>query len=235
MTLKGIFFDLNGTLLKFDSSSDAWKDWLNTLYDELKRLGLTIDISEFSRNYDLFYEKMEVPKNENLTLYESKIKALLRKLNLNINSNEIVKEIANKTVNAWGNHLYIEENTIESLLFLKKSMKMCLISNYDHPPFVYNMADRFGLQEIFDKIYVSGEIGFKKPDPRIFNLALEYFDFKPNEVIYVGDSIEDYKGATNSGIKPIMIEDHNTLKQLSESNIDIIKQISDLPALLNKN
>ncbi|MEJ2279004.1 MAG: HAD family hydrolase [Candidatus Lokiarchaeota archaeon] len=228
-----MYFDLNGTLLKFDSSSEAWNDWLHALYDELHKIGLKLEINEFSLNYDKFFDNLNITKNENCTLYESKIKVLLQKLNLNSKPNEIVRKIANKTVNAWGNHLYIQESTIETLLFLKKSMKICLISNYDHPPFVYNMVNRFGLQDIFDKIFISGEVGFKKPDPQIFNIALKYFNFKPKEVRYVGDSIEDYKGAINSGIKPIIIEDNTILQQISASNFDTIKEVSELPGLLN--
>ena len=45
----------------------------------------------------------------------------------------------------------------------------------------------------------------KKPDPRIFHIALEKTGLEPNEVVYVGDTSEDMLGAHAAGIQPILI------------------------------
>jgi len=45
----------------------------------------------------------------------------------------------------------------------------------------------------------------KKPDPRIFHIALERTGLEPNEVVYVGDTDEDMLGAHAACIQPILI------------------------------
>ena len=58
------------------------------------------------------------------------------------------------------------------------------------------------IQEYFDHITVSGEVGYAKPDPRIFQLAVAKFHLFPPEVLYVGNSQEtDVAGAHGAGLK----------------------------------
>ncbi len=58
--------------------------------------------------------------------------------------------------------------------------------------------------DYFDTISWSEEMGFEKPDRRIFELALERIGAGPGDVVYVGDSFEaDVLGAEGAGITPI--------------------------------
>ena len=51
----------------------------------------------------------------------------------------------------------------------------------------------------------AADVGYLKPDPRIFEAALKSLDAQPNEVIFVGDSREaDIAGAQNFGMKAIL-------------------------------
>jgi putative hydrolase of the HAD superfamily len=50
--------------------------------------------------------------------------------------------------------------------------------------------ERFGLTEFFDTILVEGEVGFGKPDLRIYELALSQLDVTPRGVWMVGDNLE---------------------------------------------
>ena len=52
-------------------------------------------------------------------------------------------------------------------------------------------------------------MGVKKPDPRIFDSALDRTGMKPKEVIYVGDTEDDTKAARAAGIVPILIQRKN--------------------------
>ena len=52
-------------------------------------------------------------------------------------------------------------------------------------------------------------MGVKKPDPRIFDSALDRTGMKPKEVIYVGDTEDDTKAAHAAGIVPILIQRKN--------------------------
>ena len=58
-------------------------------------------------------------------------------------------------------------------------------------------------------IVISAEVGIKKPDPRIFDSALEQTRMKPEEVIYVGDTEDDIIAAHAAGLVPILIQRDN--------------------------
>jgi len=105
------------------------------------------------------------------------------------------------------------------------------------------MINRYGLREFFDSVVISGEVGVKKPDPRIFSFALDKAGLNPAEVAYVGDTQEDMQAACSTGLIPILILrdpvalDYSPGGQL-ESNADVsdvhtIARLSDLTGLFN--
>lgn len=60
------------------------------------------------------------------------------------------------------------------------------------------------LDRYVDALVVSEETGMSKPDPRIFQIALERLGRRADEVVMVGDSwAADIKGAQAAGIRPI--------------------------------
>ncbi|MCO5176159.1 MAG: HAD family hydrolase [Thermomicrobiales bacterium] len=64
--------------------------------------------------------------------------------------------------------------------------------------------DMFHLTAHFPVIVVSEEVGVWKPDPRIFAIALERSGHRPEDAIYVGDSIEhDIPGAHAAGMRSV--------------------------------
>ena len=82
-------------------------------------------------------------------------------------------------------------------------------TNFDHPPHVHSVLSKLGLTSLFDSVVISAEVGIKKPDPRIFDSALEQTEMKPEEVVYVGDTEDDTKAARDAGIVPILIQREN--------------------------
>ena len=53
----------------------------------------------------------------------------------------------------------------------------------------------------------SGQVGVEKPDPRIFDIALESLDHPPEEIWYVGDTPAfDVVGARRAGLRPILMD-----------------------------
>jgi putative hydrolase of the HAD superfamily len=49
---------------------------------------------------------------------------------------------------------------------------------------------RFELADLFDAILVEGELGFGKPDERVYKRALSALDVKPSDAWMVGDNLE---------------------------------------------
>ena len=67
--------------------------------------------------------------------------------------------------------------------------------------------DRFGLANLFDTILVEGEVGFGKPDPRIYARALAELAINPEDAWMVGDNLEwDVAGPQREGIAGIWID-----------------------------
>jgi HAD superfamily hydrolase (TIGR01549 family) len=63
---------------------------------------------------------------------------------------------------------------------------------------------RLGIERYFASVIVSADHGFAKPDPRIFQLALEAMACCADDAIHVGDSwAADVIGAQNAGVRPI--------------------------------
>ncbi|PWK15820.1 HAD family hydrolase [Tumebacillus permanentifrigoris] len=64
--------------------------------------------------------------------------------------------------------------------------------------------DLLGIRDYFDVTLISAEVGYEKPDPLIFLLALEALGVEAEEAIYVGDHPQnDVGGAEFAGITPV--------------------------------
>jgi putative hydrolase of the HAD superfamily len=67
--------------------------------------------------------------------------------------------------------------------------------------------ERFDLAPLFDAILIEGEVGFGKPDPRIYAQALAMLDVPATEAWMVGDNLEwDVAGPQRAGIAGIWID-----------------------------
>lgn len=86
-----------------------------------------------------------------------------------------------------------------------ENIRTGVISNISYAPSV--VADRIHTllpKNNFEFILTSSNYIFRKPNKRIFDLALEKAGCKPEEVWYIGDQYEcDIKGAENAGIFPV--------------------------------
>jgi putative hydrolase of the HAD superfamily len=62
-----------------------------------------------------------------------------------------------------------------------------------------------GLAGYFSPIIISGDYGYRKPDPRLFQAALQALQVSPEEAIFIGnDRLRDVYGARHVGMKTIL-------------------------------
>ena len=67
--------------------------------------------------------------------------------------------------------------------------------------------ERFGLEELFDAILVEGEVGFGKPDERIYRLALDELGVRARDAWMVGDHLEwDVAAPQRLGVYGVWID-----------------------------
>lgn len=98
------------------------------------------------------------------------------------------------------------EGIQEFLEYLKqKGIRTGVISNISYAPSVVEeRINRLLPENAFEFIITSSNFIFRKPHQRIFDLALEKADLKPEEVWYIGDQYEcDIKGSLNAGLLPV--------------------------------
>ena len=98
------------------------------------------------------------------------------------------------------------EGVEDFLQYLKnKGIRTGVISNiaYDSSV-VAERINRLLPENAFEFIITSSNFMFRKPNKRIFDLALEKAELQPGEVWYIGDQYEcDVKGSLNAGLLPI--------------------------------
>jgi FMN phosphatase YigB (HAD superfamily) len=97
------------------------------------------------------------------------------------------------------------------------------VSNFD--ALLTAILERLDLSRWFPVVVTSREVGLYKPDPRIFQYALQRLDVSPESALFVGDSpYSDIGGASAAGITPVLLDrvgahptcDATTITQLGE-------------------
>ena len=69
------------------------------------------------------------------------------------------------------------------------------------------MLARVGLADDLDGVVTSAAVGARKPDPRMFEAALEVAGCAADEALHVGDTpTEDVAGARAAGIRALLID-----------------------------
>ena len=90
-----------------------------------------------------------------------------------------------------------------------------------------------GLKPYFKAIVISGEVGWRKPHRRIFEIALSRLRAQPHEVIHVGDSpLEDISGAKAVGMRAILVARGRSFLDLEVEPDAVIEDIRELPEVL---
>ena len=98
---------------------------------------------------------------------------------------------------------------INTLQILKeRGLLLGLISNAGQD--MQKTYKELGLQPYLDYYVTSHEVGYDKPQPEIFQAALQKANIKPAEAIYIGDQYElDIIGARGVGMAAILIDRKN--------------------------
>ncbi|MFN2612184.1 MAG: HAD family hydrolase [Solirubrobacterales bacterium] len=87
----------------------------------------------------------------------------------------------------------------------ERGLKTVVVSNWDCS--LPAVLDRVGLGAWLDGAVSSAQAGARKPDPAIFEPALELAGVQPGEVVHVGDTVEeDVAAARAAGIEVLLLD-----------------------------
>jgi putative hydrolase of the HAD superfamily len=109
----------------------------------------------------------------------------------------------------------------------ERGHRLLVVSNWD-----CSLGDWLagaGLLDCFETVVSSGAVGVAKPGEAIFERALELAGAKPDEVVHVGDSLEnDVAGARAAGLRPILVQRDGE----PPAGVEAIRSLAELPLLL---
>ncbi|HEJ83008.1 MAG TPA: hypothetical protein ENO25_00435, partial [Desulfobacteraceae bacterium] len=87
---------------------------------------------------------------------------------------------------------------------LRDRYSLGLLSNFTHGPAAREILNRTGLSLYFKTILISGEVGFRKPYPLVFQKLREGLETAGDQILYIGDDPDpDIHGAKGAGIQPV--------------------------------
>jgi HAD superfamily hydrolase (TIGR01662 family) len=130
----------------------------------------------------------------------------------------------------------LEAGTREILQTLSDGgYKLAIISNTFVPGHALDRhLERLDLLRFFPHRIYSCDVGYRKPDPRIFQIALRALEVQPAEAVFIGDDLNaDIYGAQRAGMLPIWKRSAQA-KALGVTGGDVptIDALDELPALI---
>ena len=111
-------------------------------------------------------------------------------------------------------------------------LKLAILSNGE-PEMLQAGARSAGIDSLLDAILSVEEVGIFKPDPRVYQLAVDRLDVAPDAIAFQSSNAWDVHGAATFGLRPVWI---NRLgappERLPGAAEHELRDLSGLPALL---
>ncbi|MDQ3006950.1 MAG: HAD family hydrolase [Chloroflexota bacterium] len=239
--IRAVIFDLGGTLMYERASWHA----VNAKADEaltnyLRGQGLELNLStfpiEFRRRLDEYFKQRE--NNLLETTYSSVLRAVLTDKGYRDVSEEVLRTALDRLFAVTQKNWLLEEDALPTLKKLEQNgYRLGLISNAGDDKDVQQLARGFGIARFFDFILTSAACSYRKPHPRIFELALANWYLLPSEAVMVGDNLDaDIRGAKSVGLYGIWISRRAGQRTEAETLIQAdanLATLSELPATLD--
>jgi putative hydrolase of the HAD superfamily len=208
---RAVVFDLWNTIA-------VWPEdlWAETRPKVAEQLGLTIE--EFEKRWygDLAPMREVGPIGDVLALFDLSPEAVERVTSLR------------RAVTRKG--LVPVPTAVETIMALReRGLKIGLITVCSED--VVSLWEETAFQGLFDAEVFSAAVGLRKPDPRIYRLALELLGVEPAEAIFVGDGANDeLAGAERVGMRAIGVDSPSG--ELGDWDGAVIRELPELLELV---
>jgi len=218
--IKAIIFDFIGTLTNVKNYSLETSK--TKLYNAILEAGFNINAESFLEAYSQSHEKYRLVRYQELVEVTNAIwiSEALNNLGFKTNpENTHIKTAVNVFFEDYLNSLELRPCVKQLLSKISTKYKLGLVSNFTYAPVIYAGIKKLGINQFFNAILVSEEVGWRKPNRKIFEEALKRLDVTAEETVYVGDSpLEDIKGAKTIGTKTVFVPSQfYSLENLHES------------------
>ena len=220
MAIKGILFDLYGTLIDIETD-ESMEEIYRGIAHFLTYQGIYLNRWEVR---DLYYQIMRQQKGGSMEefpeidveaiwksfLKQQGIRSPYARIRLSKILAQMYRGISRKRLKLYP---FVKDALDE----LVSSYKLGLVSDAQT---CYALPEirAVGLTDYFDPVIISVDYGFRKPDPRLFLKAMEKMSITPQEAVFVGNDIyRDIYGAGMVGMMTILFDS----KQGTETSEDI--------------
>jgi putative hydrolase of the HAD superfamily len=234
---KAVFFDMDDTLCDFTSSErqarrimceEVARDYNldSSLVEEAYR---TISLEALKR-----HPNMEVNLSLWPTVQDFRAEAWGRVFSkLGLRNYEPAPSLAAQHERIRREHLRLYPDALPILNALHGRFHLVLVSN--GPADVQrDEANLLGLSRFFETMLFEGELGFGKPDRKVFDLALSHARSAPAEAIFVGDSLlTDVQGAKGAGLQTVWVNRNGRPREDNKLQPDFeIRALIEFEAIL---
>ncbi|MFQ5965396.1 MAG: HAD family hydrolase [Candidatus Scalinduaceae bacterium] len=215
MSIKAILFDIGGTILKQGRGTPkelAYAGARNA-YEFLNKQDVDMP------PYEAFFQKVQsllsdignrkkggIKGNIKSGNMKDKVQALLEEIKVKISA-QMFKKLINAWYQPFAGELDVYEDAEQTLMALRqKGFRLAAITNSAWSgELIEGDLKRFGIARFFEAVFVSSDVGFRKPSHVIFERALKELGLDASECIFVGDSIiEDIQGAQRVGMTAVL-------------------------------
>jgi putative hydrolase of the HAD superfamily len=206
----GIFFDAGNTLLTVHPS-------VAEIYvSAAASFGINVDIQTIEESFQrLWVQTAPLVNNEGHRLtYEKErdwwkflVREVFRDYLHSMDFDQFFDHLYHRFEDADSWRLY--EDVPEILEDLKnRGYTLAIVSNWDSR--LPSLCDRLGITRFFHTVVVSSIVGYEKPHPYIFQIALEQTGLSAEQVMYIGDDpFLDYQAARKIGIHSLQLDRNN--------------------------
>ena len=240
--LRAVIFDFGGTLMY------GRQDWGpivaqadDALTSYLRAQGMELNITTFPLQFRKRLEKYFKQREKDLleTTYTSVLREMLKEKGYDEVPDKIIRNALDALFAVTQTNWVLEEDAIPTLRKLESNgYRMGIISNAGDDQDVQQLARRFGISHYFDFILTSAACSYRKPHPRIFELALSNWYLLPSEAVIVGDNLDaDITGAQRVGLYGVWLSRRaapRTDDQLRIQPDASLSSLTELPAALDR-
>ena len=199
--IEAVLFDLGGTLM---FARRPWPAIIEradaALVDVLAASGVKLKAAIFRKRLEAYYSVRDQE------LYETTYHFILREVLKDHGYDEIPEPLLRRALDAMfevtRTNWDLRPEAVPTLRELRKDKhRLGIISNAGDDQDVQELVRRFGIREFMDFVVTSAACSYRKPHPRIFEIAIAHWILEPTNVAMVGDTFEaDIVGAARLGM-----------------------------------
>ena len=223
--IQHIFFDLDHTLWDFDKNSGLTFEKIFEIHEVDVSLEKFLNVYEpINFKYWKLYREEKVTKQE---LRYGRLKDTFNEIDISL-SDQLIDNLSEDYIVYLSSFNYVFDSTYDVLDYLNAKYELHIITNGFEEAQEKKMKAS-NLRKYFSTVTNSEMVGVKKPNPKIFNFAMDLANAKPEHSVMIGDSLEaDIKGAINVGMQALYFDYKNSDYNDSYQRITHLSALKDL-------